>query len=168
MSAGRSGREGAGPFDQGHLAQASKQPRLSAAPARRHPHLADQTTAAPKEPPITRIASLAAILSLTALTPATAEQFAVQLDAPHDGASAPLQETLGISEIARLSAGGQHYVVLDAPGVAYVETFFNVLDRKALRLNALDADWTAPGMRALPSEQKLRFLRAVDCAFCTS
>jgi hypothetical protein len=117
---------------------------------------------------MTRSIATAALFVLTAALPAQADQFAVQIDAAYPGASPALMQTLQITEIEALSEGGAYYVILDAPGEAYVETFFNVLGLTALELNALDADWTNPAMAEMPAALRLRFLRAIPCEFCTS
>ena len=114
----------------------------------------------------TFIASIAAAIALA--LPAHAEQFAVQIDAAYDGASPMLMETLKISEIESFSESGAHYIVLDAPSDAYVEAFFHAIGRKAIQLNVLEANWENPTMENLSRAQRLGFLRAIACDFCTS
>lgn len=110
----------------------------------------------------------AAVLALTIGLPAQADQFAVQLDAVFDGASPKLMDALKVSEIARVSESGMHYVILDAPSEAYVEAFILAIGREAVTLNALEANWNNPVMDELSTEQRLRFLRVITCESCTS
>jgi len=100
--------------------------------------------------------------------PATAEQFAVQIDAAYEGASPRLIETLKVSEVESFSEDGSHFVILEAPDEAYVEAFFFAIHREALELNVVDADWTNPTMQHLTVAQRLGFLREIDCDFCSS
>lgn len=111
---------------------------------------------------------LAALFAFSIGMPATAEQFAVQIDAAYEGASPRLMEALKVSEVESFSEDGSHYVVLDAPSEAYVEAFFFAIHREALELNVVDADWTNPTMQHLSVAQRLGFLREIDCGFCTS
>lgn len=111
---------------------------------------------------------LAALFAFTVAMPATAEQFAVQIDEAYEGASPKLMETLRVSEVESFSEDGSHYVVLEAPNEAYVEAFFLAIHREALELHVVDADWTNPSMQHLSIAQRLGFLREVDCGFCTS
>ncbi len=110
----------------------------------------------------------AAILASLVAMPASADQFAVQINDAYDGASPKLMEVLKVSEVETFSEDGRHYVVLEAPDEAYVEAFFHAINREALELHALDADWTNPTMQHLSIAQRLGFLRAIDCGFCTS
>lgn len=110
----------------------------------------------------------AALIALSFAVPATAEQFAVKIDGAYEGASPRLMETLKVSEVESFSENGSHFVVLDTPNEAYVEAFFLAINRKALELNMVDADWTNPTMQHLSVAQRLGFLREIDCAFCTS
>jgi hypothetical protein len=110
----------------------------------------------------------AALLALSFALPASADQFAVQIDAAYEGASPKLMETLGISEVESFTENGAHYVVLDAPSEAYVEAFFFAIRREALELSRVDADWTNPAMQHLSVAERLGFLRVIDCGFCTS
>lgn len=110
----------------------------------------------------------AAALSIGLAMPAVAEQFAVRLDGPYPGASAGLTEELKISVIDSFTANGAHYLILDAPSDAYIETFIYALHREAIELNALEVNWTAAALADLPLAKRLQFLRPVDCEFCTS
>lgn len=114
-----------------------------------------------------KFAAATAILFTIAL-PVQADQFAVQLDAPYDGANANLIETLKISEVEAFSEGNAHYVVLDAPNEAYVEAFVLAIGRDAVGLNALEANWSNPSMQHLSIAQRLGFFRAIACEFCSS
>lgn len=109
-----------------------------------------------------------AIAALLVAIPATAEQFAIRLDTEYQGANEKLKQSLQVSEIDSFSEDDTHYVVLDAPGVGYVEAFFYAIGQNAIELHVLEADWTLPAMRRLPVSQRLGFLRAVECEFCTS
>ncbi len=110
----------------------------------------------------------AALFVFAMALPATAEQFAVQIDAAYEGASPKLKEALKVYEVESFSANGSHYVVLDAPNEAYVEAFFFAINREAIELNVVDADWTNTTMQHLSLAQRLGFLRAINCNFCTS
>jgi len=110
----------------------------------------------------------AALFMLSIAMPATAEQFAVQIDAAYEGASPRLIETLKVSEVESFSEDGSHFVILEAPDEAYVEAFFFAIHREALELNVVDADWTNPTMQHLTVAQRLGFLREIDCDFCSS
>ena len=66
-----------------------------------------------------------------------------------------LMEVLKVSEVESFSEDGRHYVVLEAPDEAYVEAFFHAINREALELHALDADWTNPTMQHLSIAQRL-------------
>ena len=110
----------------------------------------------------------AAALALTVALPASAEPFAVQIDASFDGASPKLMDALKVSEIESFSENGFHYVVLEAPGEAYVEAFFHAVGRTAIELHVIEATWTMPAMQDLSIAQRLGFLRSVECDFCTS
>lgn len=107
-------------------------------------------------------------LALTIALPAHAEQFAVQLDGTYDGASTNLMETLKISELETFTENGAQYVVLEAPNDGYVEAFVLAIGRKALALHVLEANWNNPVMKDLSISQRLGFLRAIACEFCTS
>ncbi len=109
-----------------------------------------------------------ALLATMLALPAAADQFAVQIDDAYDGADLRLMDTLRVSVIESFAEGDAHYVILDAPGIAYVEAFILAINRDALELNALDADWTNPTMQHLSPAQRLGFLRAIDCEFCVS
>lgn len=111
---------------------------------------------------------LAALFAFAITMPATAEQFAVEIDEVYEGASPGLMETLKVSEVESFSQDGSHYVVLEAPNEAYVEAFIIAIHRDALELSVVDADWTNPTMQHLSVAQRLGFLREVDCGFCTS
>ncbi|MGI3183659.1 hypothetical protein [Nioella aestuarii] len=117
---------------------------------------------------MTRTIFTTAALVLATAIPAQAEQFAVRIDAAYQGANDRLMEAMQITEIDSFSQGDAHYVVLDAPDEAYVEAFFFAIGRDAIELNTLDADWRAPGMDGLSVAQRLDFLRAIHCEFCTS
>ena len=110
----------------------------------------------------------AALFALSIAMPATAEQFAVQIDAAYEGASPRLMEALKVSEVESFSENGSHFVILEAPDEAYVEAFFFAIHREALELNVVDADWTNPTMQHLTAAQRLGFLREIDCDFCSS
>ena len=110
----------------------------------------------------------ATLVALFAALPATAEQFAVQIDAAYEGANPKLMKELRVSEVESFSENGSHYVVLEAPNEAYVEAFFFAIHREALELHVVDADWTNPTMQHLSIAQRLGFLRAIKCEFCTS
>ena len=110
----------------------------------------------------------AAILASIIALPAAAAQFAVRIDRPYEGAGTALMETLRITEIESFSEDGAQYVVLEAPDEGYVEAFFFAIGHKAIELNALEADWNLPAMRALTPAQRLQFLRVIECDFCTS
>jgi len=110
----------------------------------------------------------AAALTLAIASLAQADQFAVQLDAAFDGANPKLMDALKISEIARVSENGTHYVILDAPSEAYVEAFILAIGHEAVTLNALEANWNNPVMDDLSMEQRLGFLQAITCESCTS
>lgn len=110
----------------------------------------------------------ATLFVLFAALPATAEQFAVQLDAAYEGASPRLIEALKISEVESFSENGSHYVVLEAPNEAYVEAFFNAIHLDAFELNVIEANWMNPTMKHLSIAERLGFLREIDCEFCTS
>ena len=110
----------------------------------------------------------ASLLALTIALPTQAEQFAVELNTAYDGANAELMETLKISEIESFSENDAHYIVLDAPNDAYVEAFVLAIGRKAIALNVLEANWNNPVMEDLSISQRLGFLRAIACEFCTS
>ena len=114
-----------------------------------------------------KLATATAILFTIAL-PVQADQFAVQLDAPYDGANASLMETLKISEVEAFSEGNAHYVVLDAPNEAYVEAFVLAIGRDAVGLNTLEANWSNPSMQHLSIARRLGFFRAITCEFCSS
>lgn len=86
-----------------------------------------------------KIAAATAIFFAVSL-PVNAEQFAVQLDVPYDGASAKLIEIMKVSEVEVFSEGDAHYLVLDAPNEAYVEAFILAIGRNAVALNALEAN----------------------------
>ena len=111
---------------------------------------------------------LAALFVLSIALPATAEQFAVQIDEAYEDASPKLMEALKVSAEESFSEDGSHYVVLEAPNVAYVEAFFFAIHREALELNVVDADWSNPTMQHLSLSQRLGFLREIDCEFCIS
>ena len=115
-----------------------------------------------------RLVTIAAALTFFAAVPASADQFAVKIDGPYQGASQKLMDALKVSEVESFTDAGQHYVVLEAPSEAYVEAFFFAVDRKPIELHALDADWTNPTMQNLTMAQRLGFLREISCAFCTS
>ncbi|MDU8912327.1 hypothetical protein [Aestuariicoccus sp. MJ-SS9] len=152
---------------QEYLAQEQNQSRLSAGVQSRRVSLPKHEIQ-PKENTMTRPFIPAAILALFAALPAAADQFAVRIDHAYGGASPQLLEVLKVSEIESFSENGRHFVVLEAPGEAYVEAFFHAIGRNALELNALDADWTNPAMQHLSIAQRLGFLREIDCGFCTS
>ena len=117
---------------------------------------------------MTRSYIASSLLALAIAAPAQAEQFAVQLNTAYDGANPKLMETLKITEVESFSENGAHYVVLDAPNAAYVEAFILAIAPDAIEMNALDADWSNPAMNNLSIAQRLGFLRAIHCAFCTS
>lgn len=117
---------------------------------------------------MTRNLIASALVALAMAAPATAEQFAVKLNAAYDGANPKLMQALKISEIESFSENGAHYLVLDAPNEAYVEAFILAIARDAIELHALDADWSNPAMNHLSIEQRLGFLRAIYCEFCSS
>lgn len=110
----------------------------------------------------------AILLALATALPATADQFAVQIDKEYPGASQKLMDVLKISEVESFSENGDHYVVIDAPDEAYVEAFFHAIHLKAIELHTLEANWTNPTMQHLSIGQRLGFLREIDCTFCTS
>ena len=111
------------------------------------------------------IATVAAVVAVTS-SAAFAEQFAVEIDAPFDCATKALMETLHVSEVESFSAGGAHYVVLDAPGEAWVEAFFHAVGHRAITLNVVEADWLRPAMQALSLSERMEFLTPVPCEFC--
>ena len=76
----------------------------------------------------------AAIFAFLAALPASADQFAVQINDAYDGASPKLMQVLKVSEVESFSENGRHYVVLEAPDEAYVEAFFHAINREALEL----------------------------------
>lgn len=117
---------------------------------------------------MTRNLITACAFTLSIALPAEAEQFAVQLDAAYDGASAKLMETLRVSEIAHFSDNGAHYIVLDAPSDAYIEAFVLAIAREAISLHVLEANWSNPVMEDLSMAQRLGFLRRITCEYCTS
>lgn len=112
-------------------------------------------------------AILAMAAALPVALPAGAEQFAVHLDTPFEGAHPRLLDTLRVSEIEIFTEDGAHYIVLDAPNPAYVEAFVEAIGPDAIALNALDADWANPVLDNLTMAQRLGFLRPVPCEFCT-
>lgn len=116
---------------------------------------------------MTRDITASAILGLVATLPAQADQFAVRLDAAFDGASADLLAALDITLIEGFSENDADYLVLDAPSEAHVEAFLYAIERDARELHALDADWSNPVMRELTASQRIGFLRAMECEFCT-
>lgn len=115
-----------------------------------------------------RQALAAAILAFAVGLPAHAKQFAVRLDGPYYGASGGLLEKLKISVIESFTDNGAHYLILDARNDAYVEAFLYALGHKAIALNSLEANWTAPAFTDLPLAKRLQFLRPVECEFCDS
>lgn len=117
---------------------------------------------------MTRTFLPAALLALATALPVQAEQFAVRLEAAYGGANDRLKDALRITEIDRVSDGAAHYVILDAPDEGYVEAFFYAIGQEPVALHALEADWTVPAMKALSLSQRLGFLRAIACDFCTS
>ncbi|WP_112320288.1 hypothetical protein [Oceanibium sediminis] len=107
-------------------------------------------------------------LALLAVLPARAEQFAVRIGSAFDGATPGLLATLKITEIDIFTLGGDHYLILDAPAAAYVEAYVQAIGRDAVELNALDADWTHPGVAEMPLDKRLRFLRKLSCDYCVT
>ena len=114
-----------------------------------------------------RITALA-MLALTIALPAAADQYAVQIDAPYEGASPKLMEALKVSEVESFTESGRHYVVLEAPGEAHVEAFFYAINREAVELHVIEANWMNPAMQHLSTAQRFGFLREIPCEFCTS
>ncbi len=111
---------------------------------------------------------IASAVALVPIIPAQAEQFAVQLEAPYEGANAQLLETLKITEIESISEDGAHYIVLDAPNEANVEAFIFAVGHEAISLNALEANWSNSVMDEISMPQRLGFLRPIACDFCKS
>lgn len=116
---------------------------------------------------MTRQTLAAALLAITAGLSANAEQFAVHLDGPYQGASAALAANLKISIIDSFTDDGANYLILDAPSGAYVEAFLYALGRSAVELNRLEANWTAPAFASLPLAKRLEFLQPIECEFCS-
>lgn len=110
----------------------------------------------------------AAAFALLAASPALADQYVVQLDSAYKGASANLKEVLYVTELDSFSKDGKHFIILDAPGDAYVEAFFFAMRRSPVELSVLDADWTKPAMSELTVAQRLGFLKPIKCDFCAS
>jgi hypothetical protein len=117
---------------------------------------------------MTRQILTASMLALLAGLPASADQFVVRLAEAPRGASDDLKNTLHVSEIDSFSENGAHYVIIDAPGEAYVEAYYFAIHQDPAELYMLDANWTTPAFSSLPIEQRLDFLHSVDCDFCTS
>ncbi|MEX3016804.1 hypothetical protein [Gymnodinialimonas hymeniacidonis] len=110
----------------------------------------------------------AALFATMAALPAAADQFAVQIDAPYEGASPRLMETLRVTVVEDFMHNDAHYLVIDAPTVGYAEAFVVAIHRDAIELHALDADWTNPAMQHLTPAQRLSFLRVIECDTCVS
>ncbi|MEJ6390837.1 hypothetical protein [Gymnodinialimonas ulvae] len=110
----------------------------------------------------------AAALATMIAAPAAAEQFAVRIDEAYQDANPRLMQTLHVTLLERFTENGAHYVVIDAPGVAYVEAFILAINRDAVALSVLAADWTNPTMQHLSPAQRLGFLQAIECEFCVS
>lgn len=110
----------------------------------------------------------AAGLALLTASAASAEQFVVQLDGVYQSGDLDLQKALKVSEIATFTEGGRHYLILDAPNDAYIESYLMATHNKVTELGVLDADWTKPVMSELTVTQRLRFSTPIECEICVS
>ena len=102
----------------------------------------------------------AALFAALFAAPAMAEQFVVQLNTPFDGANEMLLKNLQIVEVDSYTLDGAHYMVIEAPDVAYLESYFY-----AIRIRP-KAVYGRPDVSALSLKQRLPFLTAVPCEFC--
>lgn len=107
-------------------------------------------------------------LGMSCAAAAEADQFAVRTDKAFESANAQLMATLRIGKVESFSLDGAHYVVLEAPGEAWVETFFGAIAQNALELRKLDAEWNRPAMAGLTLPQRMGFSTPLDCSFCGS
>ena len=110
----------------------------------------------------------ATTLALLGTLQAHADQYAVRINVAFDGATPELLQALRIEEIDNFKVHGNQYVILEAPCEAYVEAYVFAIGRKAVELSTLDADWTHPSVAEMPLENRLRFLRQVECEYCVS
>ncbi|MBF9032178.1 hypothetical protein HKCCE3408_17395 [Rhodobacterales bacterium HKCCE3408] len=116
---------------------------------------------------MTRTFIAAAIATLVA-APALADQYVAQIPAPFNGANPALLETLKVVEIDSFTMNGAHYIVIDAPDEGYVEAYFFANSIRPIAIQALEADWTAPGLSSLTLEQRLLFMSPFPCDYCLS
>lgn len=113
-------------------------------------------------------AQTAVALVIASTYSAAADQFAVKMGAPVDGASQQLLETLHIREIDAVEINGMHFLVIDAKDEGYVEAYVFARHIDAIGLYRLEADWTGAGLSSLPVEAREPFLAETACGFCTS
>lgn len=106
--------------------------------------------------------------ALMASLPAHADQFAVRVNSEFKGATPELLSTLRITEVDNFAVGGNFYLILEAPDVAYVEAYVFAIHRIAVELHALDANWIHPTVAGMPIDEKIGFLRRLACSFCVS
>ena len=106
-------------------------------------------------------------LTLLASHPGRADQFAVRISSAFDGASSGLLTSLRVTEVDNFTVNGEFFLILDAPDEAYVEAYVFAIGRRAIELNALDADWTHFTVAEMPLETRLGFLRPLACNFCS-
>lgn len=109
-----------------------------------------------------------AAAALTALAgPTLADQFIVAVSQPLGAISQPMLDTLKVTIVDGFDFEGRTFVVIDAPGEAYVETLFNVIPAQPLSLHQLPVDWAGAAMADMDPAARMRFGQPVACAFCS-
>ncbi|MDH5529623.1 MAG: hypothetical protein OEY05_06250 [Paracoccaceae bacterium] len=114
------------------------------------------------------IAQTAAALVIATTCSAAAEQFAVKMATPVEGASQQLLESLHIREIDAVEINGVHFLVIEAKDEGFVEAYVFARAIDAMGLYRLKADWTGAGLSSLPVDAREPFLEKTTCGFCTS
>ncbi|MCU4654972.1 hypothetical protein N8I71_19200 [Roseibacterium sp. SDUM158016] len=112
----------------------------------------------------TALAALAAVSALAGT--AQADQFLVQLTAPLPTVSDALLASLKTEQVDAFAHGDTHYVVLEAPGEAYLESLFYAARANAVSIAHLPFDWTGEAMSELALDDRMRFSAPMACGFC--
>lgn len=95
---------------------------------------------------------------------AAADVFVMTLEAPLEGISDGLYQSVKITPLESFTAHDVNYIALDAPSEVYVETLFSVYGTWPMAMHAIDMDWES--YSTLSAEMKLLNMEPIFCRFC--
>lgn len=110
------------------------------------------------------IHTLALAATVLFASSAVADEFILTLNAPLEGISDGLYQSVKVSPIDAFEVNGVQYVVLEAPNEVNVETLFSVYGTWPISMSVIDGDWSA--ISAMSPEKKLLNATPVHCRFC--